>query len=72
MKFKRINDITAISEQGQGWFRELSGKKHINWKKCDVCGKTDQYYWLDWPDKEAIVCDNCMSLCWVTNENQEE
>jgi len=60
VKLKKLNDSTAVDEKGNGWFRYKAGERHSQWVSCIVCGKTVQYYWSDWPDYEAKVCDVCM------------
>lgn len=60
MKLRQINSETAIDKKGNGWFRMKAGERHSQWVKCVSCGKTIQYYWTDWPNKESQVCDVCM------------
>lgn len=60
MKFKKVNDSTALDEKNQGWFRAKMGEHHYQWKVCEVCGKTVQYCWTDWPKNEHLICDACM------------
>jgi len=61
LRFRKLNESTAIDDKNIGWFRHKAGERHALWVKCQVCGHTVQYYWSEWPNKEYIVCDACFN-----------
>jgi|WetSurMetagenome_2_1015567.scaffolds.fasta_scaffold38830_7 hypothetical protein len=66
MRLKKLNCDTAIDSKGKGWFLIYTGTRHTQWKRCDNCDKTIQFYWTEWPDRKTKLCDNCID--WSNNE----
>jgi hypothetical protein len=60
MKLKRVNESTAVDKKGKSWFKLKVGEQHMYWVKCDVCLKSTQYFWSDYPKKERKICDACI------------
>ena len=60
MELRKINDITAIDDEGVVWFRHEMDTPHRTWITCMNCFKRVKVYWYDYPNMILKIGEECI------------